>query len=146
MQVGKNSYVTISEADKYVVNYYAYKDEAHLRWFSLPDTSKTTLLLRACAEIESMQFLGTKASTEQAMSFPRRPFTGVPEPIKAAQVELALHYTDEQASKRRELQSQGVSSFTLGDLSETYGDGTQGVNSKALSLLLPFLNGGYETC
>ena len=60
----------------------------------------------------------------------------LPYGIKQAQVELALWLSDDtkqaNQSQRQELQSQGVESFSIGDLSESYG---KGVGEKSAPLL-----------
>lgn len=72
--------------------------------------------------------------------------------VKDAQVEeaLALITQGAQANKRLQLQRQGVKSFSLGDLSESYGSGIRTVNTLtstlAQELLKDYLNGGVEIC
>lgn len=146
MQVGKNSYVTLEEANNHIAERYAYNDAARLRWNSLPDTSKEAHLLNACAEIESLQFLDCKATPGQLMSFPRGRSGDIPHQVKAAQVEIALQFSDTSQRHRQELQAQGVKSYTIGELSEHFSGQAQGLGTKAHRLLLPFLTGGFEVC
>lgn len=160
MQVGTDSYVTVAEADNYIATHYTSTNPARLRWSSMRESDKSIVLVEACAEIEALQFQGRKSEIDQPMLFPRLPFqlygdTGAPDKIKFAQIELALWLSDDEKqsdiSQRRDLQSQGVQSFSIGDLSENY---TQGAGEKPApllcpkvkSLLSPYLNGGYLTC
>ncbi|MPW25951.1 hypothetical protein GC105_09125 [Alkalibaculum sp. M08DMB] len=161
METGINSYVSIEEANTYIENYYRSNNPNRTRWGALSEEDKEILLVNACAEIELLSFTGRKAFRDQAMSFPRLPIQygktneGAPDNVKKAQIELALWLSDdaklEQQSKRKELQNQGVNSFSIGDLSESYKDGsgetpTPLMCPKAKSLLAPYLNGGFETC
>jgi len=83
--------------------------------------------------------------------------SGAPERVKSAEIELALYLSDEKkqesSEKRSKLIADGVKSFSLGDLSESYGDNVQSASKssvydckKAVSLLSPYLSGGFEIC
>lgn len=160
MQIGTDTYVTIPEAESYIAAHYISTHPCRLRWDELIDDDKETLLKEACAEIELLQLQGRKAETTQPMAFPRRPFqdvgeTGAPDKIKYAQIELALWLSDTAAqadiSQRAKLQSMGVESFSLGDLSESYKSGAGEKPApllcpKARMYLNPYLTGGYVTC
>lgn len=95
------------------------------------------------------------------MAFPRLPYQYgkveeiAPLRVKQAQVELALWLSDDtkqaNQSQRQELQSQGVESFSIGDLSESYGKGVGEkpaplLCSKVKALVAPYLDGGYDIC
>jgi hypothetical protein len=78
-----------------------------------------------------------------------------PESIKRAQIELALWLSDDQKQadqlQRRDLQAQGVDSFSIGDLSESYKTGGSDkavplLCPKVSALLRPYLTGGFSTC
>lgn len=160
MQVGIDSYVTVAEADAYITSHYRSTNAARIRWDAISDDDKTALLLEACMELESLPFIGRKAVWGQALSFPRLPmqYGSADEPPPAilnAQIELALWLSDDakvtELSKRAELQKQGVESFSVGDLSESYavGAGSKPVAlscPKAAALLAAYLNGGHATC
>lgn len=70
----------------------------------------------------------------------------VPKSVKDAQCEIALELAL-GPNQRQELQRHGVKSFSVPGLSETY-DGSYNnlVSYKALELLSPFLNGGFNIC
>ena len=111
------------------------------------DASQTWYLQRATALIDALPLKGSTyyyidktspAADEQARQFPRvinghavdwdddTPTAIVPEDVKKATVEEAIALYDfyvasDDDQKRRKLQTQGVSSFSLGDLSENYG-------------------------
>lgn len=160
MQVGIDSYVTIYDADAYVASRYISSDAARLRWDALPDDDKEILLIQACAEIEALQLRGKKMSRDQLLAFPRRPFqdldvTWAPDEVRHAQIELALWLSDSSAqadaAQRQNLQAQGVTGFSIGDLSESY---KTGAGEKPAPLLCPksqrllaqYVFGGFVTC
>lgn len=160
MEVGVNSYVTIDEADTYIETHYRKNNAGRLRWSVLDEEDKIILLINACEEIELLQYVGRKVKLGQVLAFPRLPaqYYSVGDPlkkIKAAQIELALWLSDdakqEEYRQRMELIEQGVKSFSLGKLSESYEKAGQDNNivlscPKARSILAPFMNGGFSTC
>lgn len=77
------------------------------------------------------------------MSFPRHPDTEVPEAVKEACCEEALAMLERGNSQRRKLQQEGVQSFALGNMSETYvaGAGRGLLSQEAKELLRPWLLG-----
>lgn len=156
MQVGTDTYVTVAEADTYVSTHYRSTSAARTRWAALSENDKAILLVDACSEMEQLPFHGRKAEDGQLLAFPRRlpwqDYTSeVPEAVKSAQVELAVWLSDDvkqsEAEQRRALQGQGVKSFSVGDLSETYNGTSTGARSllcpKAKLLLSPYLTGAY---
>lgn len=160
MQVGTDSYVEIEAADAYIARHYTSSDAARLRWDALPDDDKEILLIQACAEIDALQLRGKKMSRDQLLAFPRRPFqdldvTWAPDNVQHAQIELALWLSDSKAqtdaTQRQALQVQGVGSFTIGDLSETYKTGAGDklaplLCQKSQRLLAQYVFGGFTTC
>lgn len=161
MEVGQDSYITVEQADAHIKKYYRSRDAERQRWEALEVEERETLLMTACMLIEQLPFQGRVATIGQVLAFPRLPFqyrdaSSPPKDILAAQAELALWLSDdtqgEEVEKRAELQEQGVSNFSLGDLSETYsapGDSRSlpALRSpKARRLLKKYLHGGYQMC
>lgn len=159
MQVGTDSYVTLQEAEDYIAKHYRSNNPGRKRWAELEDADKEILLTEACSEIDLLPFIGRKTLPDQLLAFPRLPMQygsadGAPAQVKAAQIEFALWLSDDdkqgEMSQREALRAQGVESFSIGDLSESYAGG--GVKSapllcpKAAALLSPYLSGGYATC
>ena len=153
MTLGTDSYVTLVEANDYIANFHSGS-----AWDTLTDAQKEQRLVLACERLEALPFSGRKAGKNQTLSFPRFPNTTVPESIKAAQVEIALLSVSQsglsaEAAQRVNLQRQGVTSFSIGDLSESYG-GQSGLvedhaflaNAEIHALLNRFLQGGYPIC
>ena len=66
LEIYKNSYVTLEEADEY----FSEKLDADF-WKGLDDSKKEKALITASRRIDMQPFLGRKAHPEQAMSFPR---------------------------------------------------------------------------
>ena len=156
-------YSSVKEADSYISTHYTSKSAAYKRWNALSEDDKAVYLNNAFDSIECLKFGGRKAVPEQETAFPRLPYqyghtdSGVPERVKSAEIELALYPSDEKkqesSEKRSKLIADGVKSFSLGDLSESYGDNVQSASKssiydckKAVSLLSPYLSGGFEIC
>jgi len=153
MTPGIDSYVTLAEADDYISNFHPGS-----AWENLIGAKREQRLVLACERLEALPFSGRKTGRDQTLSFPRFPNTTVPESIKAAQVEIALLFVSQsglsaEAAQRANLQRQGVTSFSIGDLSESYGgksglveDHTFLANAEIHALLNRFLQGGYPIC
>lgn len=150
-------YVTLDEADSYVSEHYMSTEAFRQGWEALEDADKAALLRRSFQAIELLPFTGHKTCVDQPFAFPRCPCTTVPDAIKFAQIEQALigadSEADDDAKKYEKMWQWGVSSYTIGNLSErlstgNYGAGilrTAGITSAAASrLLAPFLQGGYN--
>lgn len=150
-------YVTLDEANTYVEEHYLSTETQRQNWEVLEDPDKAILLRRSFQVIELLPFTGHKSSPSQPTAFPRCPCTKVPEAIKYAQIEQALVATDDEASEEAahyaKLWQWGVSSYTIGNLHESLGNGsygagalrTAGVTSAAASkFLTPFIQGGFN--
>ena len=137
-------------------------------------SAQTWYLQRATAAIDNLPFKGTTynyldrsspSSDEQDRQFPRiinglacdwddsTSEAVVPELVKAACVEEAIglyeFYSSSSDQKRAKLQRQGVSSFSLGDLSESYKAGAsrklKGLKSEtAYDLLKEYIAGAVR--
>lgn len=66
LEIYKNSYVTLEEADKY----FEEKLGADF-WAELDETAQEKALITATRQIDIQPFLGRKADPRQEMSFPR---------------------------------------------------------------------------
>jgi hypothetical protein len=139
--VGENSYIDIEEANEY----FAGRLHAE-RWGETSDADKEKALRQATKAIDRMPLIGRKAVSEQALAFPRHPEIKIPEAVKAACCEEALALLERGNSQRRKLQQEGVQSFALGNMSETYapGAGRGLISQEAKELLRPWLLGGVN--
>jgi len=136
--VGENSYIDIEEADEY------FAGRLHAEsWGQADDETKEKALKQATREIDRQPLTGRKAADDQALAFPRYPDTEVPVAVKDACCEEALALLERGNNQRRKLQQEGVQSFTLGNLSETYaaGAGRGLIGQEAKELLKPWLLG-----
>nr|DAF76497.1 MAG TPA: Putative Head Tail Connector Protein [Caudoviricetes sp.] len=150
-------YVTLEEANLYVATHYVEDSDERTHWEDLDDSDKQVLLLTSFEAIERLPFPGRKTLNSQSTMFPRYPSTEVPIDIKAAQIENAVAQSDsdelEDAKQYERLWNVGVSSYSIGNLSETIGTASFGVSAtsqsgitsaKAKKILIPFLSGGYS--
>lgn len=158
--VGTNSYITVDEADQLITENYLSTDPLRVAWEALATGDKEVLLRRAAAQIDRLPFTGRVADVNQKMAFPRKAVFNdspeIPEEVKSAQALQSVYYLDDAnvtlATTRAELQRAGVTSYKLGDLSETFGsigsvfDTITSCSSEVLQLLNKWLMGGYRIC
>lgn len=133
------SYCTIEYADEY------FQNRLHAEsWGQADESTKEKALKQATRAIDRQLLRGRKTNPEQELAFPRYPDTEVPEAVKEACCEEALALLERGNSQRRKLQQEGVQSFTLGNMSETYapGAGRGLLSQEAKELLRPWLLGG----
>lgn len=138
LEIYKNTYVTIEEADEY----FNEKLGADF-WADLDETSKEKALVTASRQIDIQPFLGRKADPEQEMSFPRiirGKKYDVLNRIKAAVCEQ----TFELFSNNYENTS-NVKSISLGAASITFADNANFELSSETKLLLSgLLKTGFD--
>lgn len=154
-----SNYMTIAEADNYIASHYLSTDTLRASWEALTDEDKEVLLTVSTEAINSMPWSGKKTQAGQPNAFPRWPNTEVPKAVIAACIENALAFTDEstreESAAYQRMWAYGLSSYKIGNFSETVaqGDGNSGatllakngiVSSKAQTMLKPFLGGGYR--
>lgn len=133
------SYCTVEEAN----TYFAGRLHAE-SWEQAEPGDKEKALQQATREIDRQLLTGRKADISQTLAFPRYPYTKVPDEVKDACCEIALALLERGNSQRRSLQQEGVQSFTLGNMSETYmvGAGRGVISQEARELLRPWILGG----
>ena len=154
-----SAYITIEEANEYVETHYVSTDPLRLSWESLEDSDKQVYLNVSSEAIDNLPWPGRKACPDQEHAFPRYPQMEMPPVIKFAAVENALSLGDEDAQQDaatyQKMWSYGISSYSIGTLSETMG--TAGgnasaktemassgiISSKAQALLSRYMRGGY---
>lgn len=147
-------YVTLEDADEYVVTHFLSTDDLRISWESLTETDKEVLLRQSLDILESLPFTGRKTNVDQPYAFPRYPLTEIPENVKSSQIEIAVTMSDSSTSSDaafyEKLWQYGIESYSIGNLSESSSSGTWGreiakvVSPKASRLLQPFLTGGYN--
>lgn len=153
-----SNYMNVAEADAYVKTHYLSTDTLRTSWEALSEADKEVLLTVSTASINSMIWPGRKAQANQENAFPRYPDTAVPTAVLDACIENALSLTDEmtqeEASIYQKMWAYGLSSYRIGNFSETIvqGGGNSGAtllaqsgitSSKAQALLKPFMGGGF---
>ncbi len=136
--VGENSYIDIEEADEY------FAGRLHAEsWSGADSETKEKALKQATKEIDRQPLTGRKTTDNQALAFPRYPDEEIPEAVKEACCEEALALLERGNSQRKKLQQEGVQSFSLGNMSETFavGAGKGLLSQEAKELLKPWLLG-----
>lgn len=138
------SYLTAQEADNRISASLLSTDAWRIAWEALPDMDKEACIAQATARIEALPFTGAPASPERA--FPRCGETEVSEEVKTALALEACASCNTEAATRSALKAQGVKSFSVGSLSESYNteNGTSGLYSPmAQQLLAKYMRGAY---
>ena len=135
------SYCTIEYADEYFAG-RLYAES----WEQADESTKEKALKQATKIIDRQPLKGRKATDTQELAFPRYPDTEIPEAVKEACCEEALALLERGNSQRRKLQQEGVQSFSLGNMSETFatGAGKGLLSQEAKELLRPWLIGAVN--
>lgn len=155
--MGLVGYVTVEEASEYIQLRYPSTDEQRALWESLTESDQAVYLQKSFDVLETLPFRGRKYSPEQETAFPRWPNPEVPKAIKYAQIENALTLSDDTSSEETSFYDKmwrfGINSYSIGNVSETSGDGTWGHSSsdgassvqsaKARTMVQPYLMGGF---
>ena len=136
LELGTNSYIDVAGANEY----FGRRLHAEV-WEQADESTKEKALRQATRSIDRMPLRGRKTDLHQPLAFPRYPDTEIPEAVKEACCEEALAILESGNSQRRKLQREGVQSFTLGNMSETYiaGAGKGLLSQEAKELLRPWL-------
>jgi len=132
------SYIDLANAN----TYFAGRLNAEA-WTAATDADRGKALAMAAKIIDRQPLKECKADPAQTLAFPRYPDSEVPEAVKEACCEEALALLERGNSQRRRLQQEGVQSFSLGNMSETYvaGAGRGLISQEAKDLLKPWLLG-----
>lgn len=167
--VGTDTYVLVTDADAYFEKRLFVE-----AWETADTATKEKALMMATAKIDMQPLRGRKATLEQELQFPRSihvdtayPYTNpYYDPLKGNTPVYPAWYTEEEVSRdvvyatceealailkgaetanqRAELQRQGVSTFRLGNLSESFTGGSTGyrlLSVEAAQLLSRYLGG-----
>lgn len=153
MQVGVDTYITVEQADAIIQGNVCSQSKQRQDWEGLSDDDKGVFLAQAMLEIESLAYIGMKADQSQPLQFPRNFQDETPDSVKQAQAFeacAACAVDQNEADTRAQLRAQGVKSFALGSLSESYDASALGdvlsvdklKSGAAKQLLRAFLLGG----
>ena len=168
LTVGTDSYLLLADADTYLSANYASTDAKMIVWTALTDANCEAYLRKATKTIDRQPLAGFKSTLSQTLEFPRTLYTeyaselynnsaiigdenwytqpAVPDAVKYAECEIALELA-QGIPARMGLQRQGVKSFSLGNLSESYaGKQNNIISQEAKELLAPYINGGVRIC
>lgn len=146
LELNKNTYVNIEDANAYVSSHYLSTDSLRLKWEETNDEDKAILLINACENIEMLKFVGRKYDKNQQLSFPRNSCGTVPNEVRHAQVEEAISFF--KKDDVLESYKQGLISESIDDVSKTYN--TELLKSrklksiKAQELLRGWLHGHFK--
>jgi hypothetical protein len=166
LTVNTDTYISLADCDTYLAANYISTDAKYVAWAALTDANCEVLLRKAAQTIDRQPLAGYKYISTQAMAFPRYTYSEsaddntnlhpllrangyycdgtVPDAVKYAQCEIAIELA-QGSNARADMQRQGVKSFSLGNLSETYtGSQNSIISHEAKQLLVPYLGGGFR--
>lgn len=90
MTVGKDTYVSVEEADELVRLLLRTYDEFRIFWEALSEEEKQGYLMRSTQQIDTLVYTGRKHDLWQPLQFPRNGECKVPDTVKRATVYNAL--------------------------------------------------------
>jgi hypothetical protein len=136
-----NSYATLAEAQAYMAT-HMYGGA----WLELDEEVQEQTLMMATRQLEQLCYLGTKATAEQALKFPRVglkmdghpvPSDVVPNEMKAAECEQARLNATTDPTAPLDAEMQGLKRIQAGSVELEFKDGvkTQGVPSTVSSVI-----------
>lgn len=152
--VNSNSYISLADAKTYVTTSFS----KHTAWDAATDDNKSLALIQATKRIDRGIYRGVKTISSQTLQFPRAIRTDynrndvpslnitldnnwvvesstsqrVLDACCEEAIALLENASDANSDTREQLQAQGVKSFSLGNLSETY-NVTNQTSTKILS-------------
>ena len=147
-----NTYISAADCEIYLAAHYITTDAKYIAWLAITAPNREVLLRQAAKIIDRQPLQGYLTAETQTMQFPRIVYSAegyyiqpsVPLNVTYAQCEIALHLA-QGTSDRADLQRQGVKSFSLGNLSESYSGTKNPIGShEAMELLAPFVGGGFR--
>ena len=133
-----NSYAFVEDADTYFAGRYGGS-----AWSALAYATREQLLITATAQIDQLRFVGQKLDAGQKLEFPRFLRRGnlsldddqrfIPREIFEATCEQAFHMNSLGGviSERAQLQAEGITSISIGRVSESYSGGATGTRQLA---------------
>ena len=163
LTVGVDTYVTLEEANQYISDHFASTDPLRIQWEAMSEGDREVYLRKAFVQINQLPYTGKPVKNTQTLPFPRYAQDGFTvvyntDNLKKAQTEQAIGLTDtvaaQDVSDRLRLRRAGVRSYRIGDLSETFVNGTPsesasnffGLVEAAYRYLSGWLRGGYKIC
>lgn len=116
LEVGKNTYLTLEEAQSLAQSELDSDSTEYKLWTSLSDADKEAILKRGTMDINTLPFKGSSLKYKYELKFPRL-INGkeqLPEAIKIAVLIQGLMSKLATSSKYYELVLNGVESMTVG--------------------------------
>lgn len=146
LTVETNSYITVDEADTYLVDHIYYES----RWSGLSSGQKETYLIQACRDLEQLNFIGKKYDSGQELEFPRRIIENdsdfddiTPDGIKRGQAEQAFWLVSNYARREERLamDSLNITDFGISEIKEERQKIGYGISREAMKWLTYYIKG-----
>lgn len=134
LEVGKNTYVTIEEADAYIAENYSEKNILRAHWTVSSDEYKEQYLRKSMIEIESLPFVGRKTIWSGELQFPR---TLLNAPLYVRRSPIYLLYNRSDGEVPKEVKEAEIEN-ALGIIQKSYRPTSKAAVLSALGLVPVF--------
>lgn len=127
LAVGKNSYMTLEEADT-LLNEELFSDDEELEaWNNLAEEDKTKLIIKGTREVDHLPFLGIKYNIDsvQPLQWPRvlnNQTVECPREVKLGLLKQTLRSKINKGKKESKLLEMGVKEYKIKDASISFSD------------------------
>lgn len=123
LTVGVDSYISLEEAEEIVLNELFPTSKEYTTWVDLREMDKEVILRKGTRALEQFNYLGTRkplATLKFPRAFDYKNDYIIPYEIKVGVVLQGIKLLLENSDKRATLIKAGVTSYKIGDISETY--------------------------
>lgn len=123
--VGKNTYMTVEEADEIVSDIYDEESEEYTLWNNSETDKKKRLILAGTRKLSSIVWLGIKYPGFQSMQWPRLiqyRYVDCPYDVKCAIIKQAIADTIYYSKNEASLVKSGVKSYQIKGASISFSD------------------------
>lgn len=129
--VGKNTYMSVEEADSIIDEIYFEDEEEYKIWSTLDETGKQRLILKGTKLIDRLPFLGLQYPGYQSMKWPRLiqyQYIDCPHDVKIAILKQVLKEKIHHSTQEHSLQELGVKSYSIKGASISFTDSSTNGN------------------
>jgi hypothetical protein len=155
---GADTYVTVEQADKYVMEHYLSSEPLRIQWEEMEEADKEVCLRKSFEKMNTLPYTGRRRVRTQPLPFPR--YCWQPSDwdlVRKAQIITAFMSIDtEYNAELKEVkgwQLNGLSKVKLGDATYEFRKSSAdsatnyfGLPKEAYLALKKWLSGGYNIC
>lgn len=124
-EIGKNTYMSVEEADSIIDDIYDETEQEYIGWNALDEKQKQRKILKGTRLIDDLPFLGVKYPCYSTLKWPRLinlNKVDCPYDIKAAILKQSLKDMINSNREESQLQELGVKSYSIKGASISFSD------------------------